>query len=464
MNKKVLYDAEYDYVSWISNVSGRLFFRLTGGHNYRYDRIVGDVIHFNQKVDNKRLIFLSILADLRDLYKDRKTHSKFTRIILSAWASPSNCHGELLYGNIYFIDDSNYNSLQKSPKERRFLETITKSIASKTFNKEFIDTQMRYFLNMPQEGEIVENIEFKIQDTGVIHLKNRNNLPINSQIIDPDVKVAFYFIKFTFHKDRHHSHSEENIITIVPTEKIGECQKYYSNCSKDYQIAYYIIEGVKQYVAEKRKLESTSKMFYNLKGVLIYTQTMCESFIEYLIKSECKESIRQQQRCIEHLSDSIERELEKKIYKPATFYEFVPELRNLLFFPLLLLSAFYATIRLRLVDYHISIEQIQNIYLGSIFLALVIMESFRKFYYNDDTFFIDNISRIPEIFLRFIKKYSSPNLSKYGILDRSIFPAIINIEMTLRRGSYREKIFYMFIFLLVYLDISIYAYLYLFIN
>ena len=464
MNKKVLYDAEYDYVSWISNVSGRLFFRLTGGHNYRYDRIVGDVIHFNQKVDNKRLIFLSILADLRDIDRDTLAYTKFTRIILFGWADPSDCHGEFLYGNVYFVDNANYNSLIKSDKEKEFLNKITHTINQKELNKEFVDTQIAQFINNPQTNEVIKNISFKIQDTGVVHLKKIDNYPIESHTIDPDVKAAFYLLKFTFHKDRHHSHSEENIITIVPTEKIGECQKYYSNCSKDYQIAYYIIEGVKQYVAEKRKLESTSKMFYNLKGVLIYTQTMCESFIEYLIKSECKESIRQQQRCIEHLSDSIERELEKKIYKPATFYEFVPELRNLLFFPLLLLSAFYATIRLRLVDYHISIEQIQNIYLGSIFLALVIMESFRKFYYNDDTFFIDGISRIPEIFLRFIKKHSNPSLAKYNIFGRYIFPAIIHVEMTLRRGSYAEKLFAMTILLVVYIDINIYAYLYLFMD
>ncbi|MFK5976219.1 MAG: hypothetical protein QM493_06900 [Sulfurovum sp.] len=464
MNKKVLYDADYDYVSWISNVSGRLFFRLTGGYNYRYDRIVGDVIHFNQEVENKRIIFISLLADLRDIDKDRTTHSKFTRIILSAWANPSDCHGEFLYGNIYFVDDSNHNSLQKSTKEQIFLKTIIEAIDNKRLNKEFIDTQLADFLEANQENEVIKNVEFKIQDTGVIHLKKVDNYPIETRDIDPDVKAGFYFIKFTFHKDRHHHHSEENIIRIIPTQKIAECQKYHSNCSKDYQIAYYIIEGVKQYVAEKRKLGNTSKMFDNLKGVLIYTQTMCESFIEYLIKNECKESIRQQQRYIDNLADSIERELDKKVYKPATFYEFVPELRNLLFFPLLLLSVFYATVRLRLVDYHISIEQVQNIFLGSIFLALLIMESFRKFYYKDDTFFIDSISSIPERLLRIIKKYSNPNLPKSNIFTRKIFPSIINIEMTLRRGSYREKLWSMVLFLLFYIDISIYTYIYLFIN
>lgn len=464
MNKKVLYDTDYDYVSWISNVSGRLFFRLTAGHNYRYDRIVGDVVHFNQNVDGKRIIFLSLLADLRDLDKDIQRHSKFTRVVLSAWANPSDCYGEFLYGNLYFIDNSDFNSLTKSQKERDFLESINEAIDKNSINKEFVDNLLESFLKTPQKNEVIKNIKFKIQETGVIHLKKEDTYPIGNQPIDPDVRAAFYLIKFTFHKDRHHNHSEENIINIVPTEKIGECQKYYSNCSKDYQIAYYIIEGVKQYVAEKRKLGNSSRMFHNLKGVLVYTQTMCESFIEYLIKKECIESIQHQQRCIENLNSSIKLELEKREHRPATFYEFIPELRNLLFVPLVFISALYAIIRFKLVEHSFSMEEVVTYYLGSIIIALVIMDCIRKFYYNDDTFFIDPLSNIPQYFLKSIKKYSNPNIAKYNIFGRYIFPAIINMEMSLRRGSYSEKLFYMLLFLLVYIDISIYAYLYLFID
>ncbi len=455
MTQKLLYDNQYDYVSWISNVSGRLFFRLTDGHNYRYDRIVGDVLHFNQEIDNRRIFFISLLADLRDLHRDN--HSRFTRIIILASADPADCNGKNLYGNVYLMDDNQNNSLRKDSNEIDFLANIKTAIDNKQVDERVFEDEIESLLSSSQ-SKITKKIEFKIQDTGIIHLKKVDKHPVLDTPIDADVQAAFYLLKFTFHKDRHHSNSEENIIRIMRLDNIKKCKKENLICSENYVIAHHLIEGVKQYIAEKRKLDKSSKMFYNLKGVLNYANTMSDILIEYLPIEECKELIKHEQRCMENLDSSIERELEKKPYKPATFYEFLPELKNLLFIPLLILSAFYAFMRLEPSakdDLPINLYHIEAYYLGSILFALAFMELIRKFYYRDDTFFIDSISHIPEIFLRIIKRYSNPNIApKYRIFQYYIIPSIINIEMSIRRSSFQEKRKY-FIFFFIFTVVSI---------
>ena len=456
MSEKLLYDENYDYVSWISNVSGRLFFRLTDGYNYRYDRIVGDVVHYNGEIDNNRVFFLSLLADLRDLRED--TSSKYTRVVIFATAKPTNCHGKFLYGNVYLIDDNSHNSLRKDSYEIDFLQSINSAIKSNIVTEEFFKEKINKLINQIDNKEI-RNVSFKLQNTGIIHLKKNHAIPNHSDIVDADVQASFYLLKFTFHKDRHHKNSEESIIPMIAQNSMDECNIDNIDLSKNYTIAHHLIEGVKQYIAEKRKLsDDSSRMFFNLKGVLNYTQTMTEILIEYMKMEKSREIIKYEQRCLENLNSSIERELEKKPYRPATFYEFLPELRNILFIPLLILSAFYAISRIdeglkNTLALHIS--QIEQYYIFTIIIAISIMESIRKWYYRDDTFFIDFVINIPSTFLRFIKKYSNPNLyPKWRFIGYYIVPSIINMEMTIRRSLSIVKILFYIFFILSYIAIT----------
>ncbi|MDQ7085767.1 MAG: hypothetical protein Q9M36_13030 [Sulfurovum sp.] len=66
------------YCSWISNISGHLFFHLSKPWNYRPNRIVGDMVSFNEKIGIERYIAISFLADLRDFSK--KDTIKYTRV------------------------------------------------------------------------------------------------------------------------------------------------------------------------------------------------------------------------------------------------------------------------------------------------------------------------------------------------------------------------------------------------
>lgn len=452
MSEKLLYDADYDYVSWISNVSGRLFFRLTDGYNYRYDRIVGDVIHYNGEINNKRVFFISLLADLRD--ERENNSSKYTRVVIFATANPSSCNGKFLYGNVYLIDDNNHNSLRKDSYEIDFLQSINRDIKLNSVTEEFFKEKINKLINKIDD-KVIKNISFRLQNTGIIHLKKNHAIPNQSDTIDADVQASFYLLKFTFHKDRHHKNSEESIIPMIAQSTIEDCGVH----EKNYTIAHQFIEGVKQYIAEKRKLsDDSSRMFFNLKGVLNYTQTMTEILIEYMQDEKSREIIKYEQRCLENLNSSIERELEKKPYRPATFYEFLPELRNILFIPLLVLSAFYAISR---IDNNIKkklalhITQIELYYPFSIIIAIVIMELIRKLYYKDDTFFVDFVLNIPSGFLRFIKKYSNPNLHpKWRVFQYYIVPNIIYIEMSIRRSPFIDKLYYYIIFI-IFIVISI---------
>jgi len=451
MQKKALYTNDYDYVSWISNVSGRLFFHLTDGYNYRYDRIVGDVIHFNHMIGDKRFFFISLLADLRDI--EKVNHSKFTRVIISASVDTSDCNRKVMKGNVYLIDDKINNGLRRNDFESKFLKKVNTLITSNTVATKNLEENLKEFIDNYNtiDSIIVKNIGYCIQDTGVIHLKKNDSYPIKDGI-DADVQAAFYLLKFTLHKDRHHSTTEENIIRIICLKDIYKCNiNKKLECSKDYMIAKYLIEGIKQYIAEKRKRHNNSKTFYNLKGVLNYTQTMMDVFMEYLPSEECIKFLQHEQRCLLNLNASIERELEKKPYKPATFYEFLPELKNILFLPLLILSAIYAIVRLFpdiKETLFISSTDIVAYYIGTLAVGVWIIEIIRNNYYKDDTFFLMHVYRIPEFFLRTIKKYSQPNISnKINLFKYYIFPFLINIEMDIRRNSAREKTFYIVLLL-----------------
>ncbi|MFK5977054.1 MAG: hypothetical protein QM493_11175 [Sulfurovum sp.] len=51
------------YRSWISTISGHLFFHLSKPWNYRSNRIVGDVVHFNEKIGDERYCYyISLLS------------------------------------------------------------------------------------------------------------------------------------------------------------------------------------------------------------------------------------------------------------------------------------------------------------------------------------------------------------------------------------------------------------------
>ena len=109
MTENPSYPDDYDYADWISNVSGRLLFRLTNPFNYRNDRIVGDVIHYNIKfpVTKKRVLIVSMLIDMRDM-RIRTTHKEFTRVFFIAHTHDEEGEGDRfkkkLYGDIYFVN------------------------------------------------------------------------------------------------------------------------------------------------------------------------------------------------------------------------------------------------------------------------------------------------------------------------------------------------------------------------
>jgi len=59
---------DFEYVSWISNITGVLQFQLNDIYGYRDDRFVGDAIYKSDYDKNSRnyYLFCSLLVDLRD--------------------------------------------------------------------------------------------------------------------------------------------------------------------------------------------------------------------------------------------------------------------------------------------------------------------------------------------------------------------------------------------------------------
>jgi len=482
---KPLYNPNYDYVSWISNVSGRLFFHLTGkGYNYRHDRIVGDIVHINKKYNNERIFFISMLVDLRD--EPRIQHSKYTRVIIASHTQELCCESKFIEGDIYLIDDEKHTGLYKSCQDKDFLYKLKKNIKEKdnyqTFN-ETVNTFLNHCNKLNQSTKKTEqrvnHIHFKLEETGIVFLTKKDNLKVINSKEDPDIKSAFYILKFTFHKDRYHSMSAENIIRIISRKEVEQCiqeqnkikvqpikwsisnkklplapyqykdiitiNKKFSSPSGDEIIAKLLLEGIKKYIAEKRKLEHNNFVFYNLKGVISYSKTLVNIFnikLKVSTKNEKIKSnfIKDEEIYLNNIEMTLDRELEKlEPLSHPTFYTFISELKSILFLPLLFLT--FSLAILRLLDMKINniliFSDMINFFIILIGAGIIVVELKRILNIMQKTYLTKKITQLPFFILNIIKKYSQPNLkSKYNpifIVPKYIFPNIINIEMWFRR-------------------------------
>ena len=172
-----------EYRSWISTLSGHLFFHLSEPWNYRLDRIVGDVVHFNEKIGDERYIGISLLADLRD-FNNNKDNIPYTRIFFFGKTFPSSTDdGKNFQGTISFFSDNRSGKIftedeknlvkelndfknrlaklkkhQITPQSTELITTFN-SLESKT-------------LGYKNTGTYTRKIKFSIDSTGLIELGN----------------------------------------------------------------------------------------------------------------------------------------------------------------------------------------------------------------------------------------------------------------------------------------------------
>lgn len=437
----------YDHISWISNVSGRLFFHLTNGYNYRKDRIVGDILHYNEKVNGHRIFFLSLLVDLRDLKEKGK--SKYTRVVILAKTLTADL-GKVLTGNVFFIDDEENIGLYKNEDEVQFTKNAENIIKEDNFDHSLLqDLVLNYIQNEEQKPNLfIEKVEFTLRETGIIFLKKDNDESSNT-IVDPDIKSAFHLLKFTFHKDRFHHISAEEIIRIVP-----------SNTNKE-EVANKLVTGVKRHIAEMRKDEATPVSLQNLKGVIGYTQTLIRVLNkDQFYTDDSKVSV--EKELLDQVDKSLDKELESKPFRPATIYQFIAEIQSIgvlslaILAPLLIISS---------KDFTKSEPFVNLVFIPTYICAFLVLIlaifGFNMIYSGSmKATYIGRILDFSLKKLNDIKQYSNPNISsKLNIFSKYLVPGLINIEMFIRRLNKHIKTL-----LFIVLSAIIYFFFFSFIN
>jgi len=461
MTQDKLYNPNYDYVSWISNVSGRLLFHLTDAYSYRHDRIVGDVIEFNELRGDTRIFCLSMLVDLRDsdksTYKEKNLQandSKYTRVVIISKVNNNSCVPKTLEGEVYLIDDALYTGLYKSKEEVTLIEKIQDFSNS---NDDFIKLE-KIIDNFRSSTKIdVATVTFKINESGFIYLKKYNGAKFNeekSDSIDPEVKMAFFILKFTFHRDRYHSHSTENIVRVISYEKIKCCIAKTSDIKdKELLIAKKLLDGVKGYISQKRKNDVSYKEFCDLKGVINYTKTLTVILDKMLHKikkekNESKDFIEYEEKYLQNIDATLDRELNKMPkLEPKSFFSFLSELRVILFLPLFILSSSLLVVRLlNIRTEDLKFNNFVDAYIILIIVCILALELVRGIIRSkEETYLLEPIIKFPNIILSKIKKCSTPNILikdnciSFKITNQIIFPKIIDIEMYFRRKRDKSK-------------------------
>jgi len=448
----------YRYISWISNVSGVLQFNITDIKDYRLDRFVGDAYCFNSFSDTdidfkNQIILTSILVDLRD--RAEKNSSVYTRVIFIAKQDRDNS----LTGKIYLLDSKRYPKLYKDKKEIDFLKSILLPLdtAQEEYNtpKAYLNItkKIEEFIKINREDYIVKTISFKFKSNGflLMELEDRGTgKDINDDL--SDIKSAYFFIKFLFHKDRFHEQNAENIIPIIDLNEYGANQESLLFVTDE------IYKSILRYIAEKRKFEETPITLSELLGVIQYTKSflltaMSENILE---KSDYKVKI----EFLDNIQDSIKSKLKLQPYRPLTLYQFFEDFRLFGFIWVIIFAIykFYEKSSNFKDDfiYQFLYKYIHNLTPTVTIIILIfitfLFASITQMIYNKNskktTFFVLVLWFWHKI-LHFIKVRSYPNLSK-GFFRRRFFPFLINVEMYFRRG-FKEDVKAFFIGLLAFI-------------
>jgi len=428
------------YKSWISNVSGHVFFHLSEPWNYRIDRIVGDIVHFNEKIGNERYISISLLSDLRDFRVKNK--NRYTRIIFIAdtyYKEPED--GKRLKGHIIFIQNK-YNSLFDKKEEKcvKNLYKLQCKLAKLSKDeieeqqddlKEEFDINRQYILEYKDKYSYDYKIDFDIKSNGIITLDE--NISTTNKVIKDTILQAYYFIKFIFHNHTHHGKSSEDVVRLT---NMSVSNKKFSSL---------MISDIKKYMVErKNKRDSLGE----LQGFSAYTKTLL-----YILNKEkyiSQKKLKREENYFDNLIDSTEVYIKKNnIPIIHTKLKDIIEYVLKIFIILMSLIAPYSILKTR----HMAEDNINNfisnqsipLYVNG-FLILVIGIFAIDFLYNRDRSFIHQKYNSFIYFTQsVIKKNYNPILSTNLFID--IFYSFIGIfidfiQLVDNSSFSRKKMFY----------------------
>jgi hypothetical protein len=465
----------YDYADWISNVSGRLLFRLANDpFNYRNDRIVGDIIHANYKylLIKKRVLVISMLIDLRDEKIYNSSYRPYTRVIFLAHTLDEEKEGDRfkkkLYGDIFFItlpkpdNITDYKNNETYKKVVEAEQTYIKKLADliKEYKPEFFATDeykektsyvvltqnlrketLDFFSNIAeQEFDQVTQSSTKItcriyhayvciKDTGFTYFKIDDNYRNNDRIKEILTQQAFYFIKYLFHKHVFHDAAQENITNIQPKQD-------------GFYFAQKLISKLKHHISEIRNQKSDKPRYlHNLKGVISYTNSLLDDCRrEKLIN--LSDPIQEQfyyleKSYLQNIQDSLENALKRNPYQSSSILDFKNDLLSISIVTFALISPYFiATAKCETQDIFIYYTHMYSFAFACIML-FVILISF-MIHGRDNYFTKIMLYPIAKLF-KLIKTHNNITIQPRSMTSK-ICSLFVDIEMYIRRNEFKNKI------------------------
>jgi len=434
-----------EYRSWISTLSGHLFFHLSQPWNYRLDRIVGDVVHLNEKIGDERYICISLLADVRDYNtKDKIKYSRiffFGQTYLSENKDSKNLKGTISFfsnGKNELCVESEANILKDLELFRINLTKMKKDAIER--NKSTLVEQVKSLetrvLSFSEEEKSVytRKIQFNLESEGIIELGNA----IDSKFTHPATKTvyrqAYYFIKFMFHNHTHHKKSAEDIIrlTKIPQDNMINYNK---------KFAYLMISDIKKYMVE---LRHSRKGFKDLEGLSAYAK----SLLQVLEKKKfiTSEVVKREEKYFDNFVQSVNKYISITKFNTVntTFISLIDAFLKI-FVILMSFIAPYTFLKSKEILGKSTItlnewlvNDIIPIYIYGFFILLIIIP-LSDLIYNWKHSFIHKIWNIStEYLMKYMKKNHNPTL-----MDRKI-NAIIDFRQSLHHIKFQKKSWYFY--------------------
>ncbi|MCK5539221.1 MAG: hypothetical protein KAI79_20530 [Bacteroidales bacterium] len=448
-----------EYRSWISTLSGHLFFHLSEPWNYRLDRIVADVIHFNEKIGDERYICISLLADLRDYNTKKKV--KYTRIFFFGTTHLENGNdGKNLKGTISFFSNGKNRIFEKDEQGlvgsldslRLKLKNLTKKQIEEEkliLISEFKDLETTV-LQYKKEAESVytRKIQFCLQSEGIIDLGNAENAQLTHVSTKTEFRQAYHFIKFMFHNHMHHVKSAEDIIRLTSI----------NDNTTDEQFAFLMISDIKKYMVEKRY---SRKDFQELEGFSAYAKSLLQILEKksFINKDTVERESKYFNNFVQSANSHVSRiNLNTKNTKLGTLIDWFLKI----FVVLMSLIAPYAIIKSKDITSNKSltindflIDDIFPLYVKGFFL-LVLIVPILDFIYNSKRSFIHlKWNRLMLFFGRFIKERHNPTLKNKSINNIISFRQFLyHVKFSNKAWYFYLKVLISFIILVTYITLK----------
>lgn len=243
----------YDYVGWIPNLVGQLYFKYLECRSGIGDRLT---INFSKLAENSesqfyRSIFVTSIDNATDWYKD-EDHTGLVRYVLKGRTSPENPRKKSLKGEIYLFfvkgkkeekpSEPVYDLKNNSDDEEKKLSKLVykvKNSSNEAYSKhrhgglttkQLQEELAGYYDSLEKQTELIISsgkffvvaLNFEIIKEGFIGLSliptpydlDKNSLmPDTFGRLPPRVvELAYYYIKFSLHKNYHH-HSRHDAAT-----------------------------------------------------------------------------------------------------------------------------------------------------------------------------------------------------------------------------------------------------------